>query len=368
MSKDVTMDNIQSIESKEEITPMSVNKKYLIWNNKGGVGKTFLSYCLSVEYALSHPNEDVVVIDACPQSNVSEIILGGNGTGESNLNKLRDNNTTIAGYIKDRFSKSPLAKIGNESSYFQQACKINKAMPSNLYLLPGDVDLDICSRLIAHIGSSPVKKAWKTSRSLLSDLMESFEADKGIPEERPKTFFIDCNPSFASYTELAVVASNRIITPCTADAASIRGIKNLIKLIFGVSIENSEADELFLDFNKEAGDNGVELPKLHLFVQNRSRTTERNAAQAFKSHSDEIKRIADELYKDHGDLFTSLPVQERVINVKDGNTLAAIINHEGCPISSLQSKRYSIYGRQTQASREQIDALANDIRDLVSSL
>lgn len=357
-----------SISNDEEAGNVSDNKKYLVWNNKGGVGKTFLTYCLSVEYAIAHPDEDVVVIDACPQSNVSEIILGGNGTGEKKLNKLRDSNTTIAGYIKDRFSKSPLSKIGNESSFFQQARTINAAMPENLYLLPGDVDLDICSRLIAHIGSSPVKKAWKTSRSLLSDLMESFEADKGIPDGRAKTFFIDCNPSFASYTELAVVASNRIIIPCTADAASIRGIKNLLKLIYGVSIENSEADELFLDFNKEAKDNGITLPRLHLFIQNRSRTTERDAAQAFKSHSDEIKRISSELFKDHGSLFTELPVQERVINVKDGNTLAAIINHEGCPISTLQHKRYSIYGRKTQANREQIDALTLDIRSVVESL
>lgn len=53
---------------------VDTNKKYLIWNNKGGVGKTFLTYNLAVEYAIAHSDEDVVVIDACPQSNVSEII------------------------------------------------------------------------------------------------------------------------------------------------------------------------------------------------------------------------------------------------------------------------------------------------------
>jgi len=112
------------------------NKKYLIWNNKGGVGKTFLSYALSVEYAIVHPNEDVVVIDACPQSNVSEIILGGNGTGEANLDKFRDNERSIAGYIKERFRKSQLVKLGNEYTYFVEANKVNKEMPDNLFLLP----------------------------------------------------------------------------------------------------------------------------------------------------------------------------------------------------------------------------------------
>jgi cellulose biosynthesis protein BcsQ len=346
---------------------VSNNKKYLVWNNKGGVGKTFLSYSLSVEYAITHPNEDVVVIDACPQSNVSEIILGGNGIGQENLNKFRDANKTIAGYVKERFGKSPLAKLGNESSYFVKASTVNEKMPENFYLLPGDIDLDICSRLIAHIGSSPVKGAWKTSRTLMADLIESFEMDKNS-SGRPKTFFIDCNPSFANYTELAVVSSNRIIIPCTADAASIRGIKNLIKLIFGVSVDKSEQDDMFLDFNKEAILNSVILPKLHLFIQNRSRTNERDAATAFKAHTVEIERISNELVQSHSELFTSDAINNRVVNVKDGNTLAAIINHEGCPISSLMPKRYTIYGKSTQANANQINALSAAIQNVVTSL
>ncbi|MFO4537221.1 ParA family protein [Klebsiella pneumoniae] len=346
---------------------VDTNKKYLIWNNKGGVGKTFLTYNLAVEYAIAHSDEDVVVIDACPQSNVSEIILGGNGVGEENLNNLRDRNTTIAGYIKERFSNSPLARLGNESSYFVKAHSVNPKMPNNLYLLPGDVDLDICSRLIAHIGSSPVKEAWKKSRSLLIDLIASFEADKTI-SERPKTFFIDCNPSFASYTELGVVASNRVIIPCTADAASIRGIKNLVKLIYGVSIDSTEQDEMFLDFNKEAKQSKIEFPKLHLFVQNRSRTNESDAVKAFKSHAEEIKRITSELLKTHPHLFTDESIDDRVKHVKDGNTLAAIINHEGCPLSNLQHKSYTIYGMATQANKAQIDALEADVNGVVSCI
>ncbi|HHQ6593969.1 TPA: ParA family protein [Serratia fonticola] len=345
----------------------STNKKYLVWNNKGGVGKTFLSYSLSVEYALAHQDEDVVVIDACPQSNISEIILGGNGLGQDNLNKFREANKTIAGYIKDRFAKSPLSRMGSESSYFVKADTVNKKMPENLYLLPGDVDLDICSRLISHIGSSPVKGAWKTSRSMLSDLIESFELDKNSTE-RPKTFFIDCNPSFANYTELAVASSNRIIIPCTADAASIRGIKNLIKLIFGVSIDKAAQDDMFLDFHKEATLNAIALPRLHLFIQNRSRTNESDAARAFKSHAEEIERISGDLVQSHANLFTSGATTNRVMNVKDGNTLAAIINHEGCPLSHLLQKRYTIYGKPTQANSKQIDALKDDIYAVVSNL
>jgi len=62
---------------------------------------------------------------------------------------------------------------------------------------------------------------------------------------------------------------------------------------------------------------------------------------------------------------SSTDFDTRVINIKDGNTLVSIINHEGCPLSSLQHKKYSIYGKETQANQKQIDALKTDINELV---
>ena len=37
-------------------------KKYAIWNNKGGVGKAFLSFGLATEYAKSNPSTNVLII------------------------------------------------------------------------------------------------------------------------------------------------------------------------------------------------------------------------------------------------------------------------------------------------------------------
>lgn len=343
-----------------------MSRKYLLWNNKGGVGKTFLSYMLAVEYAINNQHEDVVVIDACPQTNVSEMILGGNGIGASVVNTFSENNRTIAGYIKERFNSRQSSKLGNESSYFVQASQHNPKMPDNLYILPGDMDLDICSKIINHLGISPVRNAWKISRSLINDLVTSFELQQE-PTGRDQVFFIDCNPSFSNYTENAIVAANRIIVPCTADAASIRGIKNLFKLIFNISIDNQVISDEFEDFYQDATKSGLELPKIHLFVQNRSRTNTRDAAQAFQSHAEEINRVVqNEIVRSYNEVLTDdSNLVERVINIKDGNTLASIINHEGSPLSSLQPKRYSIYGKSTQANQKQIDSLKYDINALV---
>lgn len=347
------------------------NKRYLLWNNKGGVGKTFLSYNLAIEYAISHPKEDVVVVDACPQTNVSEMILGGNGTGAETVNELAGKGLTIAGYIKERFNRSQQAKLGSEHNYFVQAKRFNDKMPENLHLLCGDMDLDICSQLINHMGSSPKRKAWENSRTLLKDLITSFEDAQKLVSDRKQTFFIDCNPSFANYTENAILASNRVIIPCTADAASIRGIKNLFSLMFNVAIENKPLSDEFIHFYENVTSSTLDLPKIHLFIQNRSRSLDSNATKAFQYHADEIARLVQQILQRHPTLFTQLAESDlcadcRVANVKDGNTLAAIINHEGSPLSQLKHQPYKIYGQDTQANQAQIQALTQDIQHVLT--
>jgi len=342
--------------------------KYMIWNNKGGVGKTFLTYMLSVEYALAHPYEDVIVIDACPQSNVSEMILGGNGIGEENLSRYRENNLTIAGYIKDRYEKARSTKLGTEIQYFVKAHDANNKMPENLFLLPGDFALDICSAIINFLATAPERGAWKKSRLLLNDLIETFEQKKEI-EPRKKVFFIDCNPSFANYTEMVALAANRIIIPCTADAASLRGIINSIKLIYGISLSSVDKPEenIFLMFNANATENGLNLPLIHSFVLNRSRAHFKSAAKAFQAHLDEIENLASSIKTKYSDVFLGSQ-DAKVVNIKDGNTLASIINHEGIPLRNLSPGKYVIYGQEAKANKTQIDPLLEDLDVLINQL
>ena len=46
---------------------------YSFYNNKGGVGKTTLCQNAAAMYAESHPDKQVLVIDLCPQANISQI-------------------------------------------------------------------------------------------------------------------------------------------------------------------------------------------------------------------------------------------------------------------------------------------------------
>ena len=63
---------------------------YSIWNNKGGVGKSYLTFQIASEYAVNHPDKKILVIDLCPQGNASGMLLGGMQEGERVLKQLNE--------------------------------------------------------------------------------------------------------------------------------------------------------------------------------------------------------------------------------------------------------------------------------------
>ena len=228
-------------------------KKYCIWNNKGGVGKTFLTFLLSTEYAKQNKDKQVIVVDMCPQANVSEILLGGNGSGQILLEKFFTKEVTIASYIKKIASDGRDFLSGNISDYFVKLKEHNDQLPENMYLLAGDNELDTCSSIINYLATSPAKNSWRNSRNLLKDLIEAYEKRSNGKE---KVYFFDCNPSFSPYTELAIIASNRLIVPCTADNASIRGLKNVFKLLYDENTNNQ-----YIQFSEKVRSNKMSVPK-----------------------------------------------------------------------------------------------------------
>jgi hypothetical protein len=51
--------------------------RYAFWNNKGGTGKTSLAFQAICRFAEDNQEKRILVIDACPQANLSELFCGG---------------------------------------------------------------------------------------------------------------------------------------------------------------------------------------------------------------------------------------------------------------------------------------------------
>ncbi len=105
--------------------------KYAFWNNKGGVGKTFLCFATASEYARQHPDVPVVVVDMCPQANISEILLGGNGSGGNELQRRLGKlpvAQTVGGYYHQRILP-PHSRTGTETDFLIRVDESNPHAP-----------------------------------------------------------------------------------------------------------------------------------------------------------------------------------------------------------------------------------------------
>ena len=58
------------------IQKMPLEGSYAVWNNRGGSGKTNLTYHLAIKYAYRNPDKTVLVVDMCPQADLSHAFLG----------------------------------------------------------------------------------------------------------------------------------------------------------------------------------------------------------------------------------------------------------------------------------------------------
>src|SRR5260221_2912568 len=124
---------------------------YALWNNKGGVGKSYLTFQIASEYARTHPDQNVLVIDICPQANSSSMLLGGMLRGEAALNELGSTNPrrTIAGYIRDRIA-SPYQDPRTGANYIMRVSDRNSQVQQNLFLVQGDEELAILDSRVSN--------------------------------------------------------------------------------------------------------------------------------------------------------------------------------------------------------------------------
>jgi chromosome partitioning protein len=334
--------------------------RYAVWNNKGGVGKSFLSFVLGTEVAKVHPNRNVILADMCPQANLSEIVLGGNGTGAQELENLLSgkNRKTIGGYFDTRIA-SPHKVTEEESRYILHVHDYNSHVPGNLWLLAGDPSLEIQAQVISQIGGQTLPSdAWKNVHNWLSDLLEA--CTKKVKGE--VNVFIDCNPSFSAYTELAMAASERLIIPCSSDGSSARAIDNVGALLYGIG-ESTYGD---VNFKAKAGKFGLNLPLVHSVLLNRSTLYSKKASKAFGAMFDEIKNRTKRLKKSDPSRFVDGNINFKV--VPDNHSVAIVCSHLGKPLYSIHPGKYRVHDTHPQVNSEPLDRYKEAVAALIQDI
>lgn len=341
---------------------------YAYWNNKGGVGKSFLCYFSAAEYAERHPDVDVYVIDLCPQANVSETILGGQTSGAKALDKLSSESPrrTIAGYLEARLS-SPFQKIDDVTPFVSEPFLFNRQAPKNLKLICGDNLVELLSEAIRQASQLALPQdAWKRVQLWVADLVAQLRRLSG---ERDSIFFIDCNPSFSVYTQQALLAADSVIVPFTPDDSSRRGVANVAALLYGIVDARSSAYAR-LSFSGRAEEYGVSLPKLRYFVNNRVTIYEGKPSKAFAAASKAIKETVDSVYNKKKSIFYSSSKRPSLgfFDIPDNHSANIVCALTGTPLNRLKAGPHEIRGERIQVNKGPLDRYKRALAKFVDAL
>lgn len=345
---------------------------YAIWNNKGGVGKSYLTFQLASEYALQHPDKKVLVVDLCPQANSSSMLLGGMDSGERHLNDIHGQQPrlTISGYIDDRI-RSPYVPTNSGASYITQVSRYNNRVPDNVYLVVGDEKLELQSSQVSRATNPGPNDAWRIVHLWITDLIVDI---KRSWNEEDCCVFIDCNPSFSIYTELALTAAERLLIPFSADGSSKRAIKAVLSLVYG---QRRQVGDMQSEFYLESNRYNMSLPEIYMYIGNRLTQMNNSSASAFKTVVNEISEEIYSVWQSSNTPFcihpfgANRPTNKKTFKsmfqfeVNDANTASVVSGSLGIPISVLTAGSKQVAGVTITVNQSQLDRQVPNLKELV---
>ncbi len=318
-----------------------------MYNNKGGVGKTTLTFNLAAKIADENPKTQVLVIDMCPQANISQYLLGGGDKGYKMNQSLQSQKTrkNVVGFLDWLMDGNSNFK-SIKRSFKLKIKDYNEIISDNVFLIAGDSFLESLSLALNYAVINPANRyAWKEYMTAIRRLCE-LEFDNEKYDDM--IVLIDCNPSFSIYTQMAVVSSDYLLIPMMADYSSLEGLKGIMTLLYGkypTSASQRYADK-FMTFSSQVESFGLELPKLWEFIFNNF-TSNQGVAKAYESLKVELSDFCYKQYEESPELFATpdyeLSSREEwedyyLSLVKDFHTSGKVSASLGIPLHRLPAK------------------------------
>lgn len=334
---------------------------YGFWNNKGGTGKTSLCFQSACAYAHQHEDERVLIIDVCPQANLSELLLGGlTNDGSKNL-LARQGETlraTVGGYFQLRLPSPYNPPNFTAADFITHPRSFNQSIPDNIDLVCGDPLLELQSNAISTLANTqiPGTNAWMAVVDWLADFIAQIREDYDV-------IFIDANPSFSIYTQIALSSTDKLVLPVMADDSSRRAIQNAFSLIFGLKLPS----DIYASyaFATRLRDAGRELPQVHAIAKNRL-TQYMGPSSAYAAVLRSIDQDVSKLLKSNSEIFTFAKTKQGVVDIRDFQTTGVVAFARGCPFYRLSSGRLDVMGQRIQVNESQRQLAVDAVDQLVA--
>ena len=355
---------------------MSVLHSYALWNNKGGVGKSTITFHLAIRYAELNPDKKVFVIDLCPQSNSSMMLLGGGEKGEDILVGLCSESVpkSVVGYLSTVITNGRGAQLPKIDDFVINVSEYNNQLPNNIYLLCGDGNLEPMAPAINETASAkaltPQAQPWKWTLEIIKRLIQSINDDT----ENDCIVLVDTNPSFSIYTQIAISAVDILLIPINADNSSKTAVSALVALLHGTEPPHPIYGSW--TYAAMAKEQKIEIPQIHLLIGNRLTQFE-GPARAFGAISDSTASVLYGVFKSHPEYFVardqSIQDKQMFINqysvpLRDFNTAGVVCAHMGNKLSAMKQGYYNVYSAQVKVNADKIKECIEAIDTVVEML
>lgn len=337
--------------------------KYAFWNNKGGTGKTSLAFQSITRYAEKHSKKRVLAVDICPQANLSELMLGGlNNKGSEKLLRRHGHvpRCSLGGYFQLRLPSPYAPPIFDAHDFITRPHKYNPEVFENIDLVCGDPLLELQANAVNTLANQniPGTNAWIAVIDWLKTFLDQVSSEYD-------TVFMDCNPSFSLYTQIALATSDRIVLPVMADDSSRRAIQNAFSLIFGLKLPS----EIYASyaFATKLADAKRSLPKVHLIAKNRI-TQYMGSASAYAAVLAAIQEDVESLLKTNPEIFSFKTSKQGFVDIRDFQTTGVVAFAKGQPFSKVRVGKQTINGHRVQVKQDYLQNSIDSMEGLVARL
>jgi cellulose biosynthesis protein BcsQ len=336
---------------------------FAFWNNKGGTGKTSIAFQAITKYSSQNQKKKILVIDLCPQSNLSELLLGGLlGDGSGNLQKLYGTKRkSVGGYFQDRLpTPFTMPSSINAFDYIIKPSIYNSEIHENLFILAGDPIVELQANAIATLANTqlPGTDTWTAVIDWIRDFLNATHNEFD-------TVFIDCNPSFSIYTQIAISSADKLLLPVMADDSSRRALQNVFSLVYGIKMPSSMYEQFSFSTKLLAAKR--ELPRIHLLIKNRL-TQYMGPASAYFSVLTAIDQDILRIMKTNPKIFTFTSLKDGVVDIRDFQTTGIVSFAEGRPFYKMSAGTHKIFKKRTVIREDYLENCKKAIEQLVKFL
>ncbi|MCW8830094.1 MAG: AAA family ATPase [Gammaproteobacteria bacterium] len=193
------------------------SKRIVVFNHKGGVGKTTLT--VNIAYALAELGKRVLLVDSDPQCNLTSYLVDDAVVDDLLDNSDSENGATLWTALK------PIAEAEGDIKVINPIQLSN----DNLFLLPGDIRLsEFEIELTEFWGQCTLRKAkgfrGTTAFSrLVNSVATSINADFVL---------YDTGPNIGPLNRVILLDCDYFIVPVACDLFSLRALKTLGKTLY----------------------------------------------------------------------------------------------------------------------------------------